>query len=69
MDPHKKSLDPYKNDPDWILSGAVATMHLFRVMSQLRLAEAQAKLLDSQQQLVNARQRVRMKLLEHKRKE
>lgn len=67
MDPHKKSLDPYRNNPDWLLCKALATLLLYRVLDRIKLESAQSKLLDSRQRLLDARSRVRMTLVEHKR--
>ena len=69
MDRDKTPLDPYKNDPAWILSGCVATLFLFRVVNSIRLEALQAKQMQERQSLVDKQQRVRMTLLEHKRKD
>ena len=62
-------MDPDKFDQNWQLSGALAILLAYRVFDRIRLQDAQAKLLDSREKLQQARKRVRMTLLEHKRTE
>lgn len=60
-------MDPHPRSQEWMLAGALAFLLADRVFARIRLQEAQAKLMAANRQWAEARSRVRMRLMEHRR--